>query len=146
MFFRRSQQLSLLGNRHEFAERLDRDIVAASVAAVAKMKRYGESAWSVELQNARQQVTILSKCLSMIRTRLDHRVHIQLHLAKFPNVAFQVPETIQECNTRLREANRVVKVVVHSSFARRDAERNKRIADLEYSASKAGKKSAKVLR
>lgn len=142
--FRRAQQLLLPGNRHAFAERLDRDIVAASLAAEAKTRRYGDPAWSLALVKARQQVSLLSKCLSMARTGLDHRRQIQAHLEKFPDAVFHIPLTVQECKTRLREAKRVVKEIVQHSFERRDDERNKRIAELESAASGPSRASAKV--
>jgi hypothetical protein len=47
-------QLSYPGNRHEYAERLDVDVLNASLAAEAKVRRVGEPAWSVELAQARK--------------------------------------------------------------------------------------------
>ena len=65
--FARAERLSHPGNRHAYAERLDRDIVAASLSAEQKMKRFGQPAWSIALVKARKKVTMLSKCLTMAR-------------------------------------------------------------------------------
>lgn len=69
--FDRGMRLTYPGNRHQFAERLDRDILAASLAAEAAIPQFGEHAWSIELSTARRRVQYLRKCLSMLRTGLD---------------------------------------------------------------------------
>jgi PleD family two-component response regulator len=43
--FERSDRLTFLGNRHAFAERLDKDVVAASLAAERKTHRIRELDW-----------------------------------------------------------------------------------------------------
>jgi hypothetical protein len=68
--FARGNQLTQLGDKHEFAERLDRDVVSASLAAEQKMKKVGAPEWSIALDKARKEVTRLTKCLSMARTGL----------------------------------------------------------------------------
>ena len=47
--FNRAEQLTLPGNRHAFAERLDRDVVKTSLDAEKKTKHFGEPVWSVKL-------------------------------------------------------------------------------------------------
>ena len=47
--FERGNQLTQPGERHEFAERLDRDVVSASLAAERQMKKVGEPAWLIAL-------------------------------------------------------------------------------------------------
>jgi hypothetical protein len=47
--FARGDQLSQPGDKHEFAERLDRDLVSASIAAEQQMKKFGAPAWSIAL-------------------------------------------------------------------------------------------------
>ena len=69
--FARAARLSHPGNRHEFAERLDQDLLQACLVAEQKLKRYGEPAWSIELDQARKKVTLLKQTLTMIRTQLD---------------------------------------------------------------------------
>jgi hypothetical protein len=75
--FERAALLCRSGERHAFAECLDKYIIAASLAAEARLKPVGQPAWSVALMNARQLVTILSKCNTMLRTGLDHQTQIQ---------------------------------------------------------------------
>jgi hypothetical protein len=57
--FSRARRLRLPGNRHSFAERLDKDMVQASLAAEKRIKRYGEPAWSVALDQSRKKLSIL---------------------------------------------------------------------------------------
>ncbi len=70
--FNRGNRLTLPGEKHQYAERLDRDVIAASLATEQKLKRYDDPAWSVALDTARKSVTkITTKCLSMARTVSD---------------------------------------------------------------------------
>jgi exonuclease III len=64
--FERAECLSHPGNRHAFAERLDKDMLQACLMAERKLTRFGEPAWSVALDQARRKTNILRKCLSMI--------------------------------------------------------------------------------
>jgi hypothetical protein len=54
--FDRGTRLTYPGNCHQFAERLDRDVLAASLAAETAIPQFGEHAWSIELSNARRRV------------------------------------------------------------------------------------------
>lgn len=143
--FSRGDQLSQLGDKDEFAERLDRDVVAASLAA-QKMKQYESPAWSVALDKARKEVTRLTKCLSMARTGLV----IPQNLFSPPQVDGidppNIPATVQECSTRLREAKRAVKEIVDKSVQHRDQERRERIKELSSSLCKNDKEQGKILR
>jgi exonuclease III len=47
--FERGERLSAPGNHHIQAERLDKDILAASLAAESRLKQYGSPAWSIKL-------------------------------------------------------------------------------------------------
>jgi hypothetical protein len=84
--FERAKRLDQPGNRHEFAERLDKDIVDGSLVAE-------RPAWSVALVQARQLVTILKKCNSMMRTGLDHSQQIQRYLETSEDTTFVAPMT-----------------------------------------------------
>lgn len=86
------------------------------------MKQVGEPAWSVALMNARQLVTILSKCHSMLSTGLDHRPQIQQYIKLSKDIMFVAPTTRQESNQRLCLAKQVVLALVKTSFERRDSE------------------------
>ena len=75
--FNRAKQLTHPENCHQYAERLDKDMLQASLVAEQRTQRYGEPAWSVALDQARKCVAILKKCLTMSRTRLDLNEAIQ---------------------------------------------------------------------
>jgi hypothetical protein len=128
--FERGDRLSNPGNHHQFAERLDRDVVQASLVAEQHMKRLREPAWSVALDKARKAVPRLTKCLSMARTKLDSTAHMQPAANSEWEDPFIMPTTIQECTVQLREAKRKVQEIVDSSFHQRDKERSDRIKDL----------------
>lgn len=146
--FERMQQLSHPGNRHEYAERLDSDILAASLAAEKRMKKFASPAWSLELVAARKQVKFLSTCITMRKTGLDHTAQLKefQRRAPFEEQEFNIPSTLQECNEKLREAKSVVKNIVNDSFRRRDTERAEKIKELETSILEADQATAKRLR
>ena len=131
--FARAERLSHPGNRHAYAERLDRDIVAASLSAEQKMKRFGQPAWSIALVKARKKVTMLSKCLTMARTQLDHTLQLQEDASEFNegDALYVLPATVHECKQAIRAAKSEVKAIVSQSFARRDNEREERIKALD---------------
>ena len=131
--FDRAAHLVAPGNRHAYAKRLDKDIVAASLAAEQQMKRFGEPAWSIELAKARKKESMLLKCLTMARTHLDHSEQLRQDAIAFNNgeEIFQLPITISECTQALRVAKAEVKAIVSQSYARRDQERDDRIKVLE---------------
>jgi exonuclease III len=143
--FSRSQQLTREGNRHVYAERLDRDVTMASLTAEKSVKRYGEAEWSLELASLRHKVSILSKCLSMARNGIDLTRQIQ-HDLSGTAFDFELPSTIGECQTLLRETKMQVKQVVTNSYAQRTKERQDKLRALEASTKQADKKKARVLR
>jgi exonuclease III len=143
--FSRSQQLMKAGNRHVFPERLDRDVTLASLTAEKSVQRYGEAEWSIELASLRHKVSILSKCLSMARNGIDLTRQIQ-HDLSGTAFDFELPSTIGECQTLLRETKLQVKQVVANSYAQRTKERQEKLRALEASTKQADKKKAKVLR
>ena len=59
--FARGLKLTLPGNHHAFAERLDRDLLQASLTAEKRVKQYQLPAWSVALAKAREKVRLLKK-------------------------------------------------------------------------------------
>jgi hypothetical protein len=130
--FERAERLTFPGNRHRYAERLDNDMVQASLVAEKKSKRYGAPAWSVALDQAQKRVTILKKGLSMARTHLNLNVIVETSNAAL-NQPMELPRTKQECCNRLREAKREVKEIVAASYQQRDQERKQRILQLEMS-------------
>jgi hypothetical protein len=59
--FERVERLLYLGDHHQNAERLDKDVVAASLAAEDALPQFGEPAWLVELKKAQTLVQLLTK-------------------------------------------------------------------------------------
>jgi hypothetical protein len=54
--FERGQRLTYLGDRHQFAERLDHAVLEASLAAESRIPQFGAPAWSLKLAQARKLV------------------------------------------------------------------------------------------
>ena len=63
----------MTGNRHQFAERLDKDVLEASLAAEKRIARFGEPYWSIALASARKKGQVLQKQLSMLRTGIANQ-------------------------------------------------------------------------
>ena len=143
--FDRIERLSRPGNRHVFAERLDRDVLNASLAAEKAIQRYGSPSWSVELSRARRKAVFLQKCLSMAKTGLNHNAILQRTIECNP-LEFTIPANVKECNAELRNTKQEIKEIVSQSYEQREIERDRRIKDLEASAEKADKARAKILR
>ena len=143
--FARGDQLSRPGEKHAFAERLDQDVVSASLVAEQRMKRFGAPAWSIALDKARKEVTRLTKCLSMARTGLVTPPHATPMPRQIEREDI-IPATVQECSTRLREAKRVVKELVDTSVHQRDNERRERMKDLSSSPFKTDRDHGQRLR
>ena len=141
----RALQLSLPGNRHEQAERLDSDVLAASLAAETKVRRVGEPAWSVELAQARKMVSILTKQLSALKTGYDHVEILTKEMAALESPV-DLPLSLTECSTALRKAKAHVREIVSESYQRRDQERKHKLEALESSQNAADKKTARILR
>lgn len=143
--FQRAQRLHHPGNRHKFAEKLDKDIVAASLASELSLPRFDTPDWSVELAQARRHVIVLSKALSEFRTGFDHAEILRADLTQLPE-DIAVPTNHRECSQQLRQANQRVKQIVAASCAARDHEREQRTKRLEESASTHDRNTAKMLR
>ena len=143
--FNRARQLGHPGNRHAFAERLDKDIVQASLAAEKRIKRYGEPEWSVTLDQSRKKLTILRKCLSMLRTGLDLTPIIQTE-----NAALQEPMTLPTTKVECCIAISAIKTVIVHNIATciepREAELKKKIQALDGSNKKSDAARAAILR
>ena len=142
--FDRATRLTFEGNRHKFAERLDRDVLAASLAAESRIPQFGTPAWSLELATARRMVQLLTKILTSLRTQLDHTHVFTTFINEFPDTA--VPRTLPECSSRLRTKKQEVREIVAQSFQRRDQERSQRLKELDESGTKADKHTATILR
>jgi len=143
--FNRAQRLDIPGDRHKFAEKLDKDVVHRSLAAEKRTSKYGEPMWSQKLIAARKKVSILSKLLSMHKTGIDTTAIVQHELSTLTS-AFLLPTTLQECNIAIRKAKRDVSDIIAQSFEVRDNERAKQIEELESDHDPDNKRKAKILR
>jgi exonuclease III len=131
--FVRGERLTTLGNRHARAERLDNDVLQASLIAERNTHRYREPAWSVELAQARKKVSILSKTLSALRTGLNLTTILTHDMTEMHN-QFSLPTTRVSCSHALRNAKAQVRKIVLQSYTTRDIERKRKIQILENSA------------
>ena len=143
--FSRAEKLLYPEQRHAFAERLDKDVLDASLQAETLVGRFGSPAWSIELAEARQRVSILTKQLSFLRTGYDNREKLQHAIARLQE-PFELPKTILDCSKALRDAKYHTRNIVSQSFQRRDEERQRKIEMLEASAKDSDKKTATRLR
>ncbi len=119
--FERCKRLTHEGDRHQYAERLDRDVLAASLAAEKSLPQYGEPTWSMELARARQRVHYLRKCLSAFRTTFDCSSIIQAYRKDLPTD--KIPRNTSHCSFLLRCANKEVCRIVKDSYVTRNSER-----------------------
>ncbi|KAI2513650.1 hypothetical protein MHU86_790 [Fragilaria crotonensis] len=143
--FARSRRFTFPGNRHQFAERLDRDVLAASLSAESSIPPFGEHAWSKQLSRARRpRVQSTRKCLSAIRTHFDVSGLLHEYAAEFPED--EVPRTQGQCSRLLRLAHCEIRRIVKESYVTRDAERRQRIQELESSIRVSDKETAQQLR
>ena len=143
--FNRGYWLTILGNRHAFAERLDKDVLDASLNAEKHTFRYREPAWSIELAEACKSVRILSKTLSAIRTGLNLSSILETDMLAM-STRFDLPTTKASCSQALRQAKQQVQHIVAHSNERRKEERNRKIMTLAHSANPLEKAMAKNLR
>ena len=147
--FNRSIKLSSPGHRQAFAERLDTDVLNASITAEKRIPKYDSPAWSVALTQARQYVSILTKQLTALRTGINHHNTLEIALKSIPasaEIIHTLPSTIEDCSYRLRKAKQQVQELVKVSTERRDQELQQRIQMLEQSAHLHERNTAQALR
>ncbi|KAI2497605.1 hypothetical protein MHU86_16911 [Fragilaria crotonensis] len=142
--FRRIDQLTWLGDRHAFAERLDKDVVEASLAAEKSIQRVGTAPWSVALTK-RDKSADINKMSVDGKTRLNNEAIIRTAWSK-AGLANDPPVTEKECTRELKEARQQVRSIISEQYGRRDSERMSRITCLEASTSSKDHAQAKVLR
>ena len=143
--FVRAARLAAPGNRHLFAERLDRDLLQASVGAEKSVRPIGEPQWSIKLMKARQRVTLLKQLLSMHKNRIDLTDQIRA-IGRDIEDDFIHPTTVAECSQLLRKASRDVYHIVEEHHQHRETERNIQIATLEATGKPADNNHARILR
>ena len=143
--FLRIQQLERPGDRHQYAERIDKDIVAASLAAEQSIPHYDKPQWSIELSKTRKKVQILKKCLSMERTSIENReVIIREWQERAPSE--EMPTTVRERKQLSRVIRKLVVEIIKISYSKREQEQKRRIEELESSSRKSDKDQAVRIR
>lgn len=142
--FERVERLSYIGDRHQYAERLDNDVVAASLAAEDALPQFGAPAWSVELKKARTLVQLLTKVLLGMRTGFPYQQDLQTIQEMAPTQ--EVPSSATQCSRLPWKAKLEVRLIENHSFTRRDEERKQRLLSFDKSTMKADRATAKVLR
>ncbi len=127
--FERVKSLSLPGNRHQYAERLDKDVLAASLAAEQKITCFGEPQWSRALAVARQKAQVIQKQIFMMKTGIENQAAIQ---HDWPTIADGelLPQSLRECSNLLRSTKKGIKEIVAQSFQRKEQERQPLIMPL----------------
>ncbi len=70
--FDRANRLQHQGNRHQYAEPLDKDMLQASLTAEQRIPKFETPAWSQELARARHLIVVLNKQMAALRTGIDH--------------------------------------------------------------------------
>ena len=142
--FERASLLLLPRNHHSLAERLDSDLLAASLSAEQKVTRFGEPAWSLELAAARKKVSLLTKHLSSLRTGIPMRLPAY-EMGRLPDPT-SLPPTVLLCSQALKDAKATVQDIVSTSYQHRDQERSRRLRELDQSMDKVDRKTAIMLR
>ena len=100
--FKCAKRLTFAGDRHAFAERLDKDVTAACIAAEANLKGYGEAAWSVELVTARKRTLALGNFFSTMKSGRDISQLVEDTKQVMTN-NWLPPETLQQSSKQWRE-------------------------------------------
>lgn len=143
--FERLLRLQNPGDRHMFAERLDHDLLDASLNAEKDLPKFLEPAWSVELAQARKKKLILAKQLTALKTGLNHTAVLR-HDIDTLDIPFELPGTIQTCSQAMRVLNVEIKGLVATSTERRDQELKRKLQTLEQSGDPGDQKTATRLR
>jgi exonuclease III len=143
--FERAARLHIPGERHAYAERLDKDVVDASLTAEKDLPKIFEPAWSVALAQARKKKLILTKQMSALKTGWDNTEVISYDMEQLDE-PFEVPVTIQSCSVAMRQIDVEIKELVATSMERRDDELKRKLQELENSLHTADHKTANEIR
>ena len=142
--FERAERLTHAGDRHQFAERIDRDVLVASLAAEKATTRYEAPQWSQTLARARQKVQLLRKIVSCYKKKRPIDNNLTQELLQYP--ANDMPQSINEATKMLRAAHTEVKTIVHTSYEHREEERQRLIEELATSSAPSDHRKVKVLK
>ena len=142
--FARSERLSIQGERHKFAERLDSDVSRISLSIEQRLTKFNSPAWSVALSSARSQEQLLKKGMSLYR----HNCPVPTALANaYTDLTSELfPNTKDSCSAALRTIKDQVKHLADNSFDQRDKERDTKIEKFDHSTLSSDRKRATLLR
>ena len=119
--FNRIQQSERPGNRHQFAEQIDKDLVEASLMAEQSIPRYEKPSWSVELAQTCKKVQLLKKLLSKARTGIRNQEAFTREWQELSS-SDKSPTAVQDITAFLREIKRMVRDIVKTSFETKEKE------------------------
>ena len=143
--YARGDSLENQGNRHAFAERLDSDILQASLASERSIPKFHTPEWSKALVTARSKASLFQKMLSCLRHNKPFPQHLLDQFQKLCSEC-EVPHNKAACQYHFQEARQQVSEIVKDSFSQRDTEFRTKIAALESSGSPKDRSHANVLR
>ena len=142
--FSRSERLSIMGDRHAFAERLNSDALRISLSVEQSITRFNTPAWSVALSSARYQEQFLKKGISLYKHNCSVPTELTQAYSKSSSQPF--PTSLPSCSDALRQVKGRVKSIAHQSFEQRELERDALISQLEQSSLSSDLKRAALLR
>ena len=142
--FDRATRLSNPGDRHQFAERLDRDVTKICLSAEKRLTKFQSPAWSLALVQARQKVQILKKCVSLLKNNRQPPPSLVQDQMNHPDMPL-MPTVLREATKQLREAQLQVQQIVNHSFETREDERLRKIETLSKSSDPSHRRQAGVL-
>ena len=130
--YTRGDRLERRGDRHRFAERLDSDMVAGSLASERALPFAHKPAWSMELAHARLRVAILQKALSCVNHNKSFPPRLLDQVIRFcPE--WELLRNPHHCRQQLQKYKLEVDHLVKQSFEKREAELQTKISSLETS-------------
>ena len=128
----RGDRLAADGDRHRFAERLDSDVLAGSLASERALPFFHKPEWSLTLAQARIRVAILQKTLSCINHNHQFPNRLVEQLGRFCS-EWEIQRNKQHCRQQLQKYRAAVDSIVKTSFSQRESELQTKIATLEMS-------------
>ena len=130
--YERGNRLAADGDRHRFAERLDSDVLAGSLASERALPLFHKPEWSLELAQARIRVAIFQKTLSCINHNHPLPDRLVEQLGQFcPE--WEIQRNKQQCRLQLQKYRTAVDTIVKTSFSQRESELQTKISTLAMS-------------
>lgn len=144
-FFSRLACLGVNQPCDRLAEKLDKTLTQASLAAEASIHLFPEPLWSVTLTSARLRVTYYKMRLSELKYNRDLQFSLQSLLAKLQHPPTQV-SSVAECSKLLRQSRTQLKSAIRNQRQHREQEFQDKLARLALVGDADSKKLIKILR